>query len=226
MGLNFYFWAWILSPKICTRIRFFVWADFRKPPVALVPHNSPLPDAQNTFSWTWWRYFEHLTTPGVTEQKLLLFAWAKLTAHHTNFKKYVLSKSGQSGALLGLNFRFFLTSLWPSDGSRRLKRATMTHIGQQYPPGPLKLLGLREKNKQKYRCWFCLKKMIFEMHILWPRAIGIHASNNPSHEEVNSNCRHGWFFRNHFSVTASKMTPMTLKKWSRKTRPAFLYNLW
>jgi hypothetical protein len=62
--------------------------------------------------------------------------------------KTVLSKSGRSGALLGLNFQFF-TSSWPSEGSMCPNRAAVTPIGQQNPPGPLKLLGLREKiNKQ------------------------------------------------------------------------------
>jgi hypothetical protein len=60
-------------------------------------------------------------------------------------KKNVLSKSGRFGALLGLNFRFFFSSLWPLEGSRRPNRAAVTPIGQQNPPGPLKLLGLREK---------------------------------------------------------------------------------
>jgi hypothetical protein len=38
----------------------------------------------------------------------VLFDCAKSTAHHTNLKKTVQSKSGRSGALLGLNFRVFL----------------------------------------------------------------------------------------------------------------------
>jgi hypothetical protein len=57
----------------------------------------------------------------------------------------LVKKKGRSGALLGLNFRVFFTSLWPSEGSRRPNRAAVTPIGQQNPPGPLKLLGLREK---------------------------------------------------------------------------------
>ena len=55
------------------------------------------------------------------------------------------AKSGRSGALLGLNFPFFFTSLWPSEGSRRPNRAAVTPIRQENPPGPLKLLGLRKK---------------------------------------------------------------------------------
>ena len=38
------------------------------------------------------------------------------------------------------------TSLWPCEGARRRpNRAAMTPIGQQYPPGPLKLLVLQGK---------------------------------------------------------------------------------
>ena len=70
-------------------------------------------------------------------------------------KKNVQSKSGRSGALLGLNFRFFFTSLWPSEGSRRPNRAAVTPIRQQNPPGPLKLLGLREKTGKNTDFWFC-----------------------------------------------------------------------
>ena len=40
---------------------------------------------------------------------------------------------------------FFLTSLWPSEGSRRSNRAAVTPIGQQNPPGRLKLLVLHKK---------------------------------------------------------------------------------
>ena len=38
----------------------------------------------------------------------------------------------------------FLTSLGPSEGSKRLNRAAATPIGQQNQPGYLKLLGLDE----------------------------------------------------------------------------------
>jgi hypothetical protein len=52
-------------------------------------------------------------------------------------KKNVQSKSARSGALLGRNFLFFfLTSLWPYEGSRRpnsRNRAAVTPIGQQNP---------------------------------------------------------------------------------------------
>jgi hypothetical protein len=37
----------------------------------------------------------------------------------------------------------------------------VTSIGQQNPPGPLKLLGLREKSRQKCRFLILLKKTDF-----------------------------------------------------------------
>ena len=78
----------------------------------------------------------------------------------TNLKKTVLSKSGRSGALLGLNFRFF-TSLWQSEGSRRPNRAAVTPIRQQNPPGPLKLLGLGAKTGKNTDFLILLKKTDF-----------------------------------------------------------------
>jgi hypothetical protein len=45
----------------------------------------------------------------------------------------------------GPKFPVVFTSLWPSEVSRRPNRAAVTPIRQQNPPGPLKLLGLREK---------------------------------------------------------------------------------
>jgi hypothetical protein len=67
-------------------------------------------------------------------------------------KKMSYQKSGRSGALLGVNFRlFFLTSLWPSERSKRPSRAAVTPVGQQNPPRRLKLSVLSKKNRQKYR---------------------------------------------------------------------------
>jgi hypothetical protein len=46
------------------------------------------------------------------------------------------------------------------------------------------------------------------------------------HEEVNSTCRHEGFVGTIFSHNRPKNDAQDLKKkWSRKTRPAFLYNL-
>jgi hypothetical protein len=56
---------------------------------------------------------------------------------------------------------FFLTSLWPSEGSRRPNRAAVTPTGQQNPPGLLKLLGLREKKQAKIPIFDLLKKTDF-----------------------------------------------------------------
>jgi hypothetical protein len=53
---------------------------------------------------------------------------------------------------------FFYTSSWSSEGSRRPNRADVTTIGQQNPPGRLKLLVLRGKNRQKYRFLIFQKK--------------------------------------------------------------------
>ena len=62
------------------------------------------------------------------------------------FKKNRPVKKWTIGGTFGPKFPiFFLNSLWPSEGSRRPNRAAVTPIGQQNPPGPLKLLGLREK---------------------------------------------------------------------------------
>ncbi len=55
----------------------------------------------------------------------------------------------------------FFTSLWPSEGSRRPNRAAVTPIRQQNPPGPLKLLGLREKTGKNTDFLILLKKTDF-----------------------------------------------------------------
>jgi hypothetical protein len=81
----------------------------------------------------------------IIKQKLFNVDLGKTEAHHTNFKETVLLKSARSRALLGLNFRFFFTSLWPAGGSMRPNRAAMTPFGQQNPPVLLKLSVLCKK---------------------------------------------------------------------------------
>jgi hypothetical protein len=61
------------------------------------------------------------------------------------FKIAGLVKKWTIWGTLEPKFPVFFTSLWPSEGSRRPNRAAVTPIRQQNPPGPLKLLGLREK---------------------------------------------------------------------------------
>jgi hypothetical protein len=61
------------------------------------------------------------------------------------FKIAGLAKKWTIWSTFGPKFPVFFTSLWPSEGSRRPNMAAVTPIGQQNPPGPLKLLGLRGK---------------------------------------------------------------------------------
>jgi hypothetical protein len=49
------------------------------------------------------------------------------------------------------------TSLWPAAGSMRPNRAGVTPIGQQNPPRPLKLVGLRGKKQAKNTVFYFTK---------------------------------------------------------------------
>jgi hypothetical protein len=90
-------------------------------------------------------YCEHFATSGAFKVFQITVPSGKTHCSPYKFKiAGLVPKKGRSGALLGINFRFF-TSLWPSEGSRRPNTAAMTPIGQQNPLGPLKLLGLRKK---------------------------------------------------------------------------------
>jgi hypothetical protein len=75
---------------------------------------------------------------------------SKIHCSPYKFLKIRPAKKWTIWGTFGLKFPgVFLTSLWPSEGSRRPNRAAVTPIRQQNPPGPLKLLGLREKTGKK-----------------------------------------------------------------------------
>jgi hypothetical protein len=76
----------------------------------------------------------------------------KINCSPYKFKKTVLPKSGRSGGTFGPKFPVFLLVYYS---------LYVTPIRQQNPPGPLKLLGLRGKNRQKCRFLILLKKTDF-----------------------------------------------------------------
>jgi hypothetical protein len=83
------------------------------------------------------------------ESKVITVRLSKNHCSPYNFLKIRPAKKWTIWGILGLNFRGFFSSLLPSERSRRPNRrpnrAAVTPIGQQNPPGPLKLLGLRKK---------------------------------------------------------------------------------
>jgi hypothetical protein len=79
-----------------------------------------------------------------TQYFKLLFSWEKFTAHHTNLKiAGLVKKKWTIWGTFGPKFR-------PNPPQFRPNR-----IGQQNAPGPLKLLGLREKKLAKTPILFC-----------------------------------------------------------------------
>jgi hypothetical protein len=125
-----------------------------------------------------------LTRAEVSKHNLLLFAWEKFTACHTNLKLLDLPKGGRSDALLGLNFRFCFTSLWPAEGSMRPNRAVVTPIGQQNPPVQLKLLVLYGKHAKKTPIFILPQKPVISVYVLLPGKTEIIGVCNHSHKAL------------------------------------------
>jgi hypothetical protein len=99
-----------------------------------------------------------LTAPRVTKVLQSTVGLRKINGSPYKFKKNRPVKKWTIWGTFGPKFPFFFTSLWPSEGNRRPNRAAVTPICQQNPPGPLKLLGLREKKQAKIPIFLILLK--------------------------------------------------------------------
>jgi hypothetical protein len=90
--------------------------------------------------------FPSLTASGVFKVLQITVPLSKIHCSPYKFKKNRPVKKWTIWGTFGPKFPFFFSpSLWPSEGSWRPNRAAVTPIGQHNPPGPLKLLGSRQK---------------------------------------------------------------------------------